>query len=351
MLRLKVLVCFFIMLFIKNASFAEEKLLPSAEKPEFNAGIEARYDTNIFNYSRDDIDEFNANTNPEKFNRIKSIDDFMISPLWEVVLRDKLFNHTFRLSLEAEPHFFAQNKVKDYESYRLSLRQYLSKGEYFEFRYNHIPDYLLKNLLDRDLNEFRKATLDLNLFSLGYRRPLNKTLDARIRYSYEINDYNENFKEYDMASNAANLAFWHKLNSYFNSEIYFEFERADAKGDSGGTARVESDTSYDKYEIGLRENLELSKKTSLFARYIFSFRDYTTDNPLAADPFHSDRQDKIQRIGLGFERKLTKDTHAVLGYEYSIKDVSTASEDPDLINAAILGYEKNIIHLSINHRF
>lgn len=351
MFRFKVLLCFLVISFAKSASFAEEEPASFRNNLEFNAGVEARYDTNIFNYSRDDIDEFNANTNPEKFNRIKSRDDFVISPLWEVVFRDELFSHTFRLAFEAEPHFFAQNKVKDYESYRLNLRQYLNKGEYLEFRYNHIPDYFLKNLFDRDLNKFRKATFSSRLFSLGYRRPINETLDARIRYLYEINDYNGNFEEYDMTSQAANLAFWHKLNPYLNAEIYFEFERADAKGDLGSTARVESDTSYDKYEIGLRQNLELSKKTSFFTRYIFSFRDYTTDNPLTLDPFHRDRQDKIQRISLGFECKLTKVTHVVLEYEYSLKDVNTASKDPDLINAAILGYEKNIVRLSVKHSF
>lgn len=340
--KLKIFACFFVLFLWQGIGRASVS---------FNAELESKYDTNVFNYSRDDIDEFEANTNPDKFNRVKSIDDFIISPAFGLIFSDKLFNHTFRLNLEAEPHFFTQNKIKDYESYRLNVNQYLSKGEYLEFRYQHIPDYFLKNLLDRDLNEFRKAAFDVNLYSFGYRRPLNKNLDARLRYLYEVNDYNENFEEYDMRSNAVNLALWHKLKSYFTTEIDFEFERADAKGNLVSTARIESDTSYDKYELGLRENLQAAERINLYLWYIFSFRKYTTDNPLTDDPFHIDRQDKIQRAGLGLTCGLSKNTQATLEYEYSAKDVNTASEDPALINAAILGYEKSIVSLRVNYRF
>lgn len=342
MRNLKIIACLVILFLWQRLGFAAVN---------FDAESETKYDTNVFNYSRDDIDGFNSNTNPEKFNRIKSVDDFIISQRLGVGFKDKLFNHTFRADLEAKAHFFMQNKIKDYQSYRLNLRQYLNRNEYLEFGLSNIPDYFLKNLLDRDLNEFRKATFEVNRYSLGYRRPINETMDARIRYLYEVNDYNENFEEYDMTSNGVNLAFWHKPKDYLYTEIDFEFERVDAKGNLDNTDRIESNTSYDKYELGLRENLKLTERIGFYAWYIFSFRNYTTNNSLTDDPFHSDRQDKIQRIGLGLTCELSKNTLASLEYEYSIKDVSTASEDPGLINAAILGYEKSVISLSINYKF
>lgn len=351
MLKLKVISCLLILALAANYAFAAKSSQHFIDKFRLEAGIQAGYDTNVFNYSRDDVDEFNSYTNPEKFNRVKSVDDFIISPELGIVFTDKLFNHTFRLRLEAQPHSFLRNKVKDYESYRLDARQYLSKDEYLEFRYQHIPDYFLRNLLDRDLGEFRRAAFDARLFSFGYRRPLAKTLDARIRYAYEINDYNENFEEYDMASQAVNFTFWHRPNDYLETQVHLEFERASAKGDIESSARIESDTTYDKYEIGLRENLQLTKKIDIFARYIFSYRKYLTDNSLAQDPFHRDRQDKIHRVGLGLNFKIDKDTQAGLEYEYQVKGVNTASEDPALLNAAILGYEKNIVSFSINYRF
>lgn len=351
MLKVKAISCFLILTLSVSPASAAKKPQNFLDKFRLESGIEASYDTNVFNYSRDDIDEFNSYTNTEKFNRVKSIGDFIISPQAGIVFTDKLFNHTFRLRLEVETHFFLRNKVKDYESYRLDARQYLAKDEYLEFRYQHIPDYFLKNLLDRDLGEFRRATFDSRLFSFGYRRPLDKTLDARIRYMYEINDYNENFEEYDMASHAVNLTLWQNPNDHLQTQVHLEFESSDAKGDIDTSARVESDTTYDKYEIGLREGLELTKNIELFARYIFSYRKYLTDNPLAQDPFHRDREDKIHRAGLGMSFELAKDTEVRFEYEYQVKDVDTASEDPALLNAAILGYEKNIVSFSINKRF
>lgn len=363
MLKIKSLIYFFTVLILNlyfTSIFAAQVEHPKAKsknlnaflnKITFNSQLELKYDSNVFNYSRDDIEEFESYDNPNKFNQIKEVDDFITSTTIGPRFKDKFLGHTLLIDIEVEPHFYSRNKIKDYESYRVELKQYLKKGEYLEFDYNFIPKFFLKNLWDRDFNEYRKGSFDKSLYSLGYKKPLNTFLDVGIKYIYEENNYNGNFDEYDSSSNAVNLSIWHRINDYLRSKFYFEFEGVDAVGDMGDTARIELDPSYDKYEAGYRETVKLTKRTDFYAQYVMSYRDYTTDNALSDDPYHTDRQDKIQNIGFGLDYNVNNSLKVFLEYKYTIKDVNTAAEDPVLINASVLGYEKSTLSCGVSYKF
>lgn len=350
--------CFFCWICL-SVLFVPSQVLAVSAKPTpkkegkitLKTTLVSEYDTNVYNYTRDAIEEYKSYTNPERFNQVKSISDVETSLNLALDFKDILFGHTFIIGIEAEPHFFAQNKIKDFETYRLKLMQYFSRGEYMELRYRKVPRYFVRNLFDRDYDAYRKFTYGEDLVIIGYRRPLMEWLSGRVRYFHFIRDYNGDFKEYDQNSDGVSFTFWQECTRRFKLRHYFEFGKIDAKGELFDTPRTESNTSHNKFKLGFKGTLNLTRRFDVYAEYSFSYQDYTTDNSVSDDPYHAKRNDKLQEIGCGLEYAFNRNTKIFFGYRYGIKDTDTATEDPAEINTSILGHEKSVFSLGLSHEF
>jgi len=316
------------------------------------AGLKTTYDSNVFYYSRDEIDVFDAGSyTNDRFTHIKSVSDVIISPSIDLAYKDLLRGHTFKSGVVVTPHFYAHNKVKDYEDYEFYLRQYLNKGEFVEFNYGKTPDYMESNLYDRDDALYKKANYAEDRLTLGYNKPFARIMSAMVQYFYVNDDYNDNFNEYDMQSNAVRLYLRNAFTSNFTGRIYGEYVREDARGNMDGTARVESDPSRQIWKINLRGTYDVASRLKMYMQYGIWFIDYTTGHSVTDDPYHAQREDIFQYIDYNMTYDLTKNIEVFLSYQYAIKDANPASDDLSVLDAAILGYERQQVSFGLKYAF
>lgn len=315
-------------------------------------GLMTTYDSNVFYYSRDEIDEFDAGSyTNDRFTHIKSVSDVIASPGINLAYKDFFCGHTFKSGVAVTPHFYAHNKVKDYEDYEFYLRQYLNKGEFVEFNYGKRPDYMESNFYDRDDALYKKANYAEDRLLLGYSKPFARAMSAMAQYFYVNDDYNDNFKEYDMQSNAVRLYLRKAFTDKFIGRIYGEYAYEDARGDMDGTARVESDPSRQIWKVNLRGTYDVTSKLQMYVQYGIWFIDYTTGNSITDDPYHAQRDDIFQNINYNMTYDLTKNIDAFLAYHYAIKDANLESKDSSVLDAGILGYERHQVSFGVKYAF
>ncbi len=318
----------------------------------FEAGIETTYDSNVFYFSRDEMDDFDTGGNTNgKFTNINSIDDVILSPRFELAYKDLFRGHTLKSGIVVTPNFYTHNKIKDYEDYEFYVRQYLNKDEFLEFDYARTPEYMEGNFYDRDDARYKKATYSEDRFTFAYNRPLGQTTSAMAQYFYVTDDYNNNFDEYDMDSQALRLTLRKAFTEDFTGRIFGEYANENAQGDMGDTARVESDPSRQIWKVNLRGTYDVTSNLQMYLQYGIWFIDYTTSHSVADDPYHAERDDVSQSIDCHINYDLTKNAEMFLAYRYTIKDANPASDDLSILDAAILGYERHQVSFGVKYSF
>ena len=329
----------------KSAYFADGHFI-------VESGVETTYDSNVFYYSRDEVDAFDAGANTnDRFTNIKSVDDIIFSPYLDLAYKNLWFGHTFKTGVIFVPHCYTYNKVKDYEDYEFYAKQYLNKDEFVEFNYGKTPDYMEGNFYDRDFARYKEANYAEDRFALGYNKPITQTMSAMAQYFYLINNYNENFNEYDMQGNAVRLSLRNAFTSKFTTRLYGEYAREDAKGNLNETARVESDSSRQIWKTNLRGTYAFTSKFQMYVQYGIWFIDYTTGHALADDPYHANRDDILQTLGCHLGYDLIKNLQIFLSYQYTMKDADPATDDRSILDAAILGYERHQVSTGVKFLF
>jgi len=329
---------------------------PDAKSPQsrllFEARLETTYNSNVFYFSRDEMDSFDTGSNSTgKFTDIDSIDDVILSPRFSVTFKDLFLGHTFMSGIVVTPHFYTQNEVKNYEDYQFNIRQYLSKGEFLEFDYEKTPEFMEGNFYDRDDTLYKKATYSEDRFTLAYNRPLSEDISIKAQYFYLMDDYNNNFNEYDMDSQALRLTIRKAFNEDLTGRLFGEYKYEDAQGDLGDTGRIESEPSREIWKINLRGIYDLTSQLQTYLQYGIWFIDYTTSHSVVDDSYHAQRNDVLQTIDWQAAYSVTKDVELNILYQYTIKDANPETDDLSILDASILGYEMQQVSVGMKYSF
>ena len=339
----------------QTQSLAEDKEAESVEtRLKWEGGIDVFYDSNVFNYSNDDIDEYNGGTNPDRFKGVDSIDD-MITRLYLMVrFQKEMFADSPTIfSLGVKGNIYARNTDKSYQIFQTSLRQKIGERRLIRIGYKFIPDYFVRTLYDPDLpagDRFRKANFRSNSAHIKYWHRVSNNLTWWLRYVYEDKDYTDYFKERDSSSNRVTLALGFRPQSWIKLNPFFRYFWHDAKGEDDDAA-VDVDISRDGFDTGLNTWFYPEGKFSYLISYAFRYTDYTTSNSITDDPYHAGRDQKRHRIKGRINYGIKENVDLFTEYTYEIRNVDIEGDDATLRQESILGYVKHIGKVGLTVRF
>lgn len=327
----------------------EESVEPAAVTPaaatktfSWDTGASVTYDNNAFQYSSDNISEYQGYTNTNRYKGVDNISD-VITNLYAFLRMDKDFFDfgATTLSLGVDGNIYAYNNEKTYEKYSASIRQKFGGDRHLlRMNYQYIPSYFVRTLYDSDTagtDKYRKAEFDSNNMQLKYWNQLTDNLSWWLKYTLESKKYGSYFKERDTVSNIVSLNLGYKPYTWIKITPSAQYGWHNAKG-KDGTPTVKPDISRAGYEYGMLVDFyPKESKFSYALGYNYAGTHYTTKHSVAADPYHAGRHQRDYDIISKIDYALKEGLNLFAQYQYSAKDVKTAGTDPTLEPASILG--------------
>ncbi len=319
---------------------------------QFSPETKFTYDSNIFLYSPDDIDNFVNRKNPEQFAAIESYDDAIYTQSAKGYLHYRWnSNWKTRARVNLRQRNYALNEQKNYYTVAFHLRQYYKKLGYLQWGYFIMPRYHIRPIYDMDSKTYEPCEYKDQLFSLKANITWKKS-EFEIGYAFQIDDYNSFFREYDNESDRFLFGVRQLLKKRIKVKLDYEFKQlvADAVDEAGEDYKTsdDSDMSHDQSLTsiavdGLKfEQLPVSFSTA----YAYRSREYTTDN--SKDSFHFERKDTAHEIKFGAKTTFSRRWIFTLNYEFDKRDVDSPEKEriTDVKN-----YRKHTTNIGINFNY
>jgi len=320
---------------------AESKKSPWSYRA--SVGIDFMYDDNITTVSDEDLIEFELGhdedgelVDPNKF-RIKTYDDFIVSPGFDIEARRKFFSFgNTRFRFKFKRFMYTTNHIKTNTDFHYYIRQDLGKGRSLEAYYGWAPEQYIRQLGSEypyipDTYERREFRFTRNVATLTYRHKLHKKLSAKILGEFNGRYYNRIFVENDIEAweVRGNLS-WKALKRLtLNFDYSYEDGQARARNTIEETRENsdESDPSYlrDLYRVGVTWKPKFMKK--IVSRLDFSalYMDYYYPTGKWLN-FNQGRRDEIYKFTFSVGRKLTKKVNMTAAIRYTERLVDSPSQ-------------------------
>jgi hypothetical protein len=311
------------------------------------------YDDNIIHYSDEDLLEFSTKPNLGKFS-IKQAGDWIVRPRIDLTAETKaLTGQDLDVQLRLTSWRYVENPIKNNESYQLRLKHPGFGRDNFQFTIYHSPSSYIRNFLDRPPYVSRATPLQYTDFSytstsltLAYWRRLSSKFDGKLEVKRGWRFFNRAFMENDTWEWRTLAALtWRGVGPLRISGTY---DYTDAKGRGADAVDEDpfhsdnSDPSYerDSYEISFdlrfkRGLLRVNQLSLSLGHQIYFF---TSQKPLADDPLHVGREDKVYRL------EVTCSTSPVIGpvsLEGGYRFTERTSTAPEVTAGEDIGEEKD----------
>lgn len=303
----------------------------------FRSELEITYDDNPFSYSPEDIDKFVNNEEPHRFP-IETYDDLITTLSLSAKLRRRpIADRLTTFNLHYKQHHYTLNSVKSHQVFSLNVWQSLTGASHLQLGYLFLPSYLIRDYPDWDIPHegdhpayvgcrFREHLFS---FTLGGEIPGGFSLSAF--YKREIDDYNENFNEYNTQANRLGMQAGYEFGETLSLVLGYRFKQARAKGyDTEGETKMtsdDSDISYDRDTFLIETGLDMERKwgvpLSLNLNYSFERKCFTSQKSLWDDPYHVGREDRGHEFGVEVGYEPNSRLRLSLGYSGTIKDVDS----------------------------
>ena len=292
---------------------------------EYKVGTAIIYDDNVFEFSYFHQDSFVAGTG--RFKDIDSIDDVIFKPSL-AIYQGWQFSEgkEWGVGSSIKPKIHFENTERDYQTYEFYTRYHFSQRSKIKLEYTFIPNYFLRNLTDDDQpsgDRFENADFTYHAGSVGLWQEITERWSVSMKYTREDKNYNSFFNERDIDPNifSASLSFLATKN--LNLNVGYAFETADARA-SDEFPDVDPDISYDQHSVRVQGSLQLPKNFQVKLIYSYAFQDFTTDNSVADDPVHADREDQTHLGAIEISRQWSDSLTTFVRYEYETKGVDFA---------------------------
>jgi hypothetical protein len=311
---------------------------PAAEATKnvfsFDLLIQERYDDNILELSQRDIDRVESgNFTPGRF-LISTPDDFITNLAGRVRWTGKPWTRReTRIALAAEANWYAQNDVKNYQSYGISIAQELtaSKKHLSQLRLSvtNMPEFYDRQLTDddasvaaqhriREPSRFRETN-----YWLAYDQDfIADRFDGRLALDHRRRNYNEFFPERDNSRNTVAVTLGGRpFKSYrFGLQGTAGLGRLQARAELDFTDIPDDDISYDWTLFGFSTAVPWpgGRSGHFEAEINYEKRTYTTDNKF--DLTRYGRHDDRLTWRAGIVQRLPADLELVAYYERETND-------------------------------
>jgi hypothetical protein len=299
------------------------------------------YDDNIFRYSSEDIDTFVNNRDSHRFP-IESYDDLITTltvrgKLRKYIIEDKMTTFNVKYS----QHQYGVNSEKDYQILSCNIWQRVSDTFTVQAGYILLPRYFIRYYPDYDLPRDEDGHLRYegcyfkeHLFRIKGMTTQWESVRFEATFGREIDDYNDNFNEYDTRANRFGIGAIIPLRKGLEFTLTYGFKNAWAQGYDGPGEDKETsddpDISYDQDSFGVSGSLDCGRlllvPTTWEAAYEYRRKYFTTDKSIAEDPYHSGRVDEDHRAWVGLHVTVNPVLSAALTYCHRLRDVSSSQK-------------------------
>jgi len=306
---------------------------PAAEATKnvfsFDLAVQERYDDNILELSQRDIDRVESgNFTPGRF-LISTPDDFITNLAGRVRWTGKPWaRRETRIALAADANWYAQNDIKNYQNYGVSIAQELtaSKKHLSQLRLSvtNTPEFYDRQLTDddasfnagiriRESSRYRETNYLLN-YDQDF---IGDRFDGRLALDHRRRNYNEFFPERDNSRNTVAVTLGgHPFKSYrFGLEGTAGLGRLQARAELDSTPIPDDDISYDWTLFGFSTAVPWpgGRGGRFEAEINYEQRTYTTDNKF--DVLRYGRHDDRLTWRAGIVQRLPADLELIAYYE------------------------------------
>lgn len=282
--------------------------------------LDLSYSNNILNLSEDDIDEFENNEKPDKY-QIETLDDLITNFRYKLKAKNYwLGGHTQVLSISLDYDKYLENEMLDKLALAFGVNQYFSSKLNLEIKYSFSPEIYLrqyKSVLDDEYHEFEYGR---NGFQAILNWDLLKNLELSPRFDFTQLYYSEWFTEYDSNVLTFSLSADYKLSQRISTEFRFarRISNADAEDAFSNPENISvlKDASYDANIFSCKISVKkLPLKSTLNLGYTHYQKFYSSDND--DDDYHIDRDDYQHTVNANIFMPLTKELKLKLHTDFT----------------------------------
>jgi hypothetical protein len=284
---------------------------------EWRGELGAAYDSNIFRYSDDEVDDFLDGRRQDRFPS-DYLDDVRMEPSVDLMfIREEPRRRETEFRLSADYRLATVNRDKSFA--RLGTRVTESRDGigYALIDYYTIPSYHIRDLWDPDVKtgspyrpcDFRKNAVRMEA---GTDRQLPLDLTAEI--AYDRTGYGPDFVEYDSDAWTGGVTAVVRPANGLRIDAGYALRSSTARGyDEVGETRGssdDSDISYEQDEYTLRARWAVGRvgdvPTVLVAGGRLARRFYQADGGAEDDPYHAGRDDTYWTLWVRNAWKLSR---------------------------------------------
>jgi len=301
-------------------------------------GLEMIYTDNVLTMSEDGVDAWVAGVDPEQF-LIGKYDDLVVAPTLDFSAQRKLLGWgDTRFRFKVKRWMYTQNPIKTNTDFDGYVRQFFSGGKSLELYLHYAPEQYIRQLSDRPPYsdpdapiEYKEFRFTRNIINLTWRQRLNRTWDYTLIVENNRRYYNKPFIENDTVCYECRLSVGCRVAKPLKLSGDYSVEFAESRAydslDETPATSDDGDASYnrDLYRLGfdLATPWAMPVFDSIDGSYLFMDYYYTTDRDLFDDPYHVGRRDKMQKVGVSVNRKITKTLSVYASFRYSDRVVES----------------------------
>lgn len=319
------------------------------------AGLSTAYDTNLLQYSDQQINKFaswDPALDPGRY-AIKSIDDITFSPslalTWEL---DQGRGRRHSLRFKGDGDFHDKNATADFRAASIAWRESFHGGSRFAARGYYLPHYYLRQLRDVTTALFERAQFDLSIGEAAWTQALNKDTDLGLSYQFERRAYGPFFPERTSGTHQGGLSLgFDNLPDHGTIHLLgaYRLSRADGRDDPAGSASLVPDVSYHGWWAGVEGRGEFARHKGFRIdgdiAYRFEQRAFDSDRP--ADRSHIGRKDSNNVIEVGLRAQF-RPHWTLRGYDhYDSNNASYGGPNP-FLTTDLSSYKQNQVGLEFS---
>ncbi len=292
---------------------------------DWTGSLRMTYDSNIYRYSDDDVDEVVDGIRPERYP-FESVDELRLDPAVTFSLvRERPDERETEFRFGARWYLAGSNGEKSFSKLHARLTETMTDLVSASVEYAAIPAYHIKYVWDADApsdgDRYRSCDFRKHALRAGLATDGQFPVDLAGWWEYDDYGYDEDFVEYDTWANTFGTRMTVRPLRGLRLDGQYEYRRSLSRGydEFGETKRTsdDSDTTYDQDEYELRARWEAGRigemPLVLRGRLRRSERHYLTTNP--DDAYHAGRDDTMWLFGARAELEVSDSTSLVCAYE------------------------------------
>ncbi len=321
----------------------------SEQSLNLSAGLSSAYDSNLLQYSNDQLRLFEGGTHPGRFS-IHSSDDLTWNPalvlVWEL---DRGRGRRHALRFKAEGDFHQQNGTADFRAAGVGWREYFRRDRRLAVGWYALPHYYLRQLFDDDAvppfsgltdYKYRRAEFALGIGSASWSQRVGRGGQLGLDHQFERRRHNADFRERDSDTHQGEVTWgWTRLPLRGTLELRAGYRASEARASDGdelpGAAPDDPDLSYHGWLAGATGRMTFVRHARLRfggdLGYELAKRDYDSDRP--ADKYHFGRSDAFSAIEVGLRGQARPHWSARGFYRYERNAASLGSAAPATTDA------------------